>query len=200
MSLQKNNQNLFFKNITDIQLNELLYRFDTNILARHIITELHRAGLYNINIQTKLTHVNNDVSAYINYHYNGKKRIHMSFHLTGIDFRRTVIGPIHVVNNTRKRICSPLKYKSTRKLSCNISHRNTIKYKQISNKQKLLILKLTTDVLNTYFVSSDPYYLDTLLATPPNTLHPYLLLIIQQRKLLTKDTHIIQTSLTSHLV
>jgi hypothetical protein len=196
-SVVNNCQYTFFKNITDEQLNEFLFRIDDKTFARHILQQLHNSGIYNIIVKTKLKHSNTDVSAYINYHYNKQKRIHFSLHLTGNNFHPNMIGPLHVVNNTRK-LRSPIKCKHTRKLSLNISHRNTVSHQKINNKIKINILNNTTKVINDYFNSGNPDSLTIKLSTPSNILHPLLLIIIHERKLTSAP--IIQTALTIHKV
>jgi hypothetical protein len=195
--LKSNLQQYFFKNITDKQLNEFLFRSEYGILARHVQNELNIADMSYVIVSSNITKINNKISVYLNYEYDNMQKLHISFHLQGDDFNYKFVGPIHAVNNTRKHR-SPFRFKLSRKLSCNISNRKTNQFSPISNPIKLYILSITKDVLNTYFIKKHPYYLDVQLATPSNKLHKFLINIIRYRK--TRSTPIIQTQLTLHLV
>ena len=165
MSSIKNTHRIPFNHLTDLTLNELLYRVDQNILKDDILNTIHSLP-YDISInmsrnniiKNKIKYI--DISIYINYiHKNTKYNIgHTTIHLTGTNFSDKYNGLFHSKNTTRRN--KKPKYAIFRVLVPNqvypyIKFEMPKEEKDKINKDLGILSEHTISILNKY-ISDDP--------------------------------------------
>jgi hypothetical protein len=99
----------FYDFMSESALNEFMKRARSNnnksILRDHILNALFNNNIYDIDILTNV-HINklNNVSIYIYFKRHNKPYAHISFHITGRNFKSKEDGMIHLKNErTHKR-------------------------------------------------------------------------------------------------
>jgi hypothetical protein len=189
VDLSRNYQEEFFTNMTDVMLNEFLHRITGGELNTHIAANMRNHNYGHVTVQTKIkSKINNnklDISAYIDLKYRGKRRLHVTLHLTSDDFNAESLGPLHAKNNTRKAATS-FAYRTTQTLRKRRyiarANRNAQGHTRIATLEKQEIIDIIMEVMSNYIDQFHPYYLETKLTPLSNRIHPNLMPIINARK------------------
>jgi hypothetical protein len=91
-------QQTFFDEIDKVMVEELVYRTTNKVLKKHIINELKKDKIYDINVYTHIKRdTDDDISLYINFVKNNIQYAHISIHFTDIGYNKNKSGPIHLV-------------------------------------------------------------------------------------------------------
>jgi hypothetical protein len=153
-----NSQDKFFQILTPQRLKELLCRFDSGLIVKHINDARSSVSDLNKTIKVKSEWVRKRNSIYIDYLLGNKRVFHFSIHLYPILKNSRTNGPIHFKVNTGN---DDINQKTSHKpvIVFNVSHNIS------ANRPYMRELTVLRTVLNAYFDKRHPYYLENSLCS-----------------------------------